>query len=270
MIHSSKMTDSQFIEFVRIHSVSGACGSHGAENAAAAQQSQFTNSMISEGQQVFGQDSSVFNTLVGNYSPIVKAGPSQAGYSAAESNALNAAAIQNVAAGYRNVAGATKAGLAGMGGGNTLTTSGAGLNANVAVGEAAANAQAGALNKIQQENWAQGHQNWLQASQGLRQTPDTFNNMSGFNASAQEGLKQNMANAQAKDAASNWWVKPLESGAMFAGNMMAPGLSSAFSSAIGQGGGGLDISGSGIATAAQQAGTAQPEELPFSMPNQLS
>ena len=225
MIHSSKMTDSQFIEFVRIHSVSGACGSHGAENAAAAQQSQFTNSMIAEGTQVFGQDSSVFNTLVGNYSPIVKAGPSQAGYSAAESNALNAAAIQNVAAGYRNVAGATKAGLAGMGGGNTLTTSGAGLNANVAVGEAAANAQAGALNKIQQENWAQGHQNWLQASQGLQNAPNVMNNMTGFNQSAQTGLQQNMANAQAKDAASNWWTKPLTGLVGGAAGMVTGGLS---------------------------------------------
>ena len=242
MIHSSKMTDSQFIEFVRIHSVSGACGSHGAENAAAAQQSQFTNSMISEGQQVFGQDSSVFNTLVGNYSPIVKAGPSQAGYSAAESNALNAAAIQNVAAGYRNVAGATKAGLAGMGGGNTLTTSGAGLNANVAVGEAAANAQAGALNKIQQENWAQGHQNWLQASQGLQMAPSVMNNSALFSERIQSGLNTEMQNAQAQDARSNWWV-PAVTGEL--GNMgsnlqqsASDAMQQASSSSGGQGSGG--------------------------------
>ena len=145
------------------------CGTHGAEKAAAAQQTAFTSQMISEGSQVFGQDSSVFNQLVGAYSPIVKAGPSQEGFSAAESNALNAAAIQNTAAGYRNAAAATKSGVAGFGGGNTLSTSGVGLNANVAVGEAAANQQATQLNQIQQANWSQGHQNWLQATQGLAQ-----------------------------------------------------------------------------------------------------
>ena len=214
------------------------CGTHGAEKAAAAQQTAFTSQMISEGSQVFGQDSSVFNQLVGAYSPIVKAGPSQPGFSAAESNALNAAAIQNTAAGYRNAAAATKSGVAGFGGGNTLATSGVGLNANVAVGEAAANQQATQLNQIQQANWSQGHQNWLQATQGLAQAPGTFNNMEGFNKSAQAGLNANMANAQAQDAASNWWVKPLEAGAMFAGSVAAPGLSTAFSNALNGGGGG--------------------------------
>jgi hypothetical protein len=199
-------------------------GTHGAEQNVANQEAAYTNTMISEGAQIFGQDSSVFNQLVGAYSPIVKAGPSQPGFSAAESNALNAAAIQNTAAGYRNAAAATKSGVAGFGGGNTLSTSGVGLNANVAVGEAAANQQATELNKIQQANWSQGHQNWLQASQGLQATPGTFNNMEGFNKSAQAGLNANMANAQAQDAASNWWVKPVMGLAGDAASMVTGGL----------------------------------------------
>ena len=200
------------------------CGTHGAETAAAAQQTAFTSQMIGEGTSVFGQDSSVFNQLVGTYSPIVKAGPSQEGFSAAESNALNAAAIQNTAAGYRNAAAATKSGVAGFGGGNTLATSGVGLNANVAVGEAAANQQATELNKIQQANWSQGNQNWLQATQGLAQAPGVMNNAAMFSERIQSGLDTEMDNAQAQDARSNWWV-PMATGAI--GNVANTGLSMA-------------------------------------------
>ena len=214
------------------------CGTHGAEKAAAQQQTDFTNQMISEGTQVFGQDNAVFNQLVGTYSPIVKAGPSQEGFSAAQDNAQKAAIIQNAATGYRNAAAATKSGVAGFGGGNTVMTSGTGLNANVGIANEWAGKQATALNQETQANWSQGHQNWLQASQGLQATPGTFNNMEGFNKSAQAGLNANMANAQAQDAASNWWVKPLEAGAMFAANVAAPGLSTAFSNALNGGGGG--------------------------------
>ena len=223
-IYTSRMTDQQFADFVTKHPVSGACGTHGAENAAAAQQTAFTSQMISEGTAVFGQDSSVFNQLVGAYSPIVKSGPSQEGYSAAEDNAQKAAIIQNAATGYRNAAAATKSGVAGFGGGNTVMTSGTGLNANVGIANEWAGKQATALNQETQANWSQGHQNWLQASQGLQATPGTFNNMSGFNQSAQAGLNANMANAQAQDAASNWWVKPVMGLAGGAASMLTGGL----------------------------------------------
>ena len=214
MIHSSKLTDQQFADFLQTHPVSGGCGTHGAEDAAAQQQSQFTNQMISEGTQVFGQDSSVFNQLVGAYSPIVKAGPSQRGFSAAEDNALKAQIVQSTAVGYRNAAAAAKSGVAGFGGGNTLTTSGVGLNANVGVAEHAAATQAGELNKETQANWATGRENWLNASKGLEGAGQVFSNVQGFNQSAQSGLQQNMANAQAQDAVSNWWAKDLTGAVM--------------------------------------------------------
>ena len=190
------------------------CGTHGAENAAAAQQTAFTSQMISEGAAVFGQDSSVFNQLVGTYSPIVKAGPSQEGYSAAEDNAQKAAIIQNAATGYRNAAAATKSGVAGFGGGNTVMTSGTGLTANVGIANEWAGKQATELNKETQANWAQGHQNWMEAGRGLQAAPSVLTGATGFNAQAQEGLKQNMANAQAQDASSNWWAKDLTGAVM--------------------------------------------------------
>ncbi len=230
-------------------------GTHGAEQNVANQEAAYTNTMISEGAQIFGQDSSVFNQLVGAYSPIVKAGPSQEGFSAAESNALNAAAIQNTAAGYRNAAAATKSGVAGFGGGNTLSTSGVGLNANVAVGEAAANQQATQLNQIQQANWSQGHQNWLQATQGLAQAPGVMNNAAMFSNQIQSGLATEMDNAQAQDARSNWWV-PMATGEL--GNVANQGLgmaSDAMQQASGSTGGPGSSGGGGLGALAGLVGS---------------
>ena len=209
------------------------CGTQKATNAASAQQSSFTNNVIAQGQQVFGNDSTVFNDMISAYSNILAAGPSQQGFGAGEQNALNSAELSNVASQYKNVAGATKENQAAFGGGNTVTTSGQTQNTNTGIAEAAANSAATGLNQIQQANWAQGNANWKAAGAGMQAAPGVFNNMTGFNNSAQTGLNANMANAQAADAASNWWVKPVM-GAVGAGlNMVAPGLGS------GMGGGGL-------------------------------
>jgi hypothetical protein len=226
-INTRKMSDDEFLQFLQTHPVSGSCGTRGAENQAAAAQNSFTSQMISEGTQVFGQDNAVFNQLVGNYTPILRAGPSQAGYSAAEDNALKAQIVQSTAVGARNVAAAAKAGVAGVGGGNTVMTSGTGLNLNAGIAENAMATQAGELNKEQIANWSQGHQNWLEAGRGLQAAPSVLSGASSFNSQAQQGLQQNMANAQAQDAASNWWAKDLTGAVM--------GGVSAFTGGIGGG-----------------------------------
>src|ERR1035438_10246116 len=87
---TSKMTDQQFFDFVTKHPVSGGCGTHGAEDAAAAQQTSFTNSMMSQATTIFGADSGVFNAMKDAYSTLLAAGPSQQGFSAAQQNSMNA------------------------------------------------------------------------------------------------------------------------------------------------------------------------------------
>src|ERR1035438_9009567 len=79
------------------------CGTHGAENAAAAQQSNFTSTMLSQAGQVFGADSSVFNTMKNSYNSTVNAGPSQQGFSAAQQSAMNAQAITTGATETRGI-----------------------------------------------------------------------------------------------------------------------------------------------------------------------
>ncbi len=242
MYSTSKMTDQQFLDFVTKHPVSGGCGTHGAENAAAAQQTSFTNSMISQAQTVFGADSGVFNSMKNAYSQLLAAGPNQQGFGAAELGARNAAAITNAANQTRFAMASVAGRQAGAGGGNAPNASGIGSGERAAVANAGADLAARSLNQIQQEDYAQGNKNWQIAGEGLSKAPSVFGNMEGFNKSAQLGLDRNMANATAADAASNWWVKPVTGLAAAGLNFVAPGLGTAVATG-GQGGGGSQGAG---------------------------
>jgi hypothetical protein len=227
MYATSKMTDQEFLEFVSVHSVSGGCGTHGAEAAAAAQQSAFTSSLLSQAGQVFGADNGVFNTMKNAYSSIVNAGPSQFGFSAAQTSSMNAAAITQGANQTRGIEAMLGGKQAGAGGGNAPNDSGIGINAKASVAEQVAGQTSSTLNEIQQAGWAQGNKNWQVAGEGLEKAPSVFGNMGSLDSAAQGGLNANMANAQAADAASNWWVKPVEGAVM--------GGISAFTGGIGGG-----------------------------------
>jgi hypothetical protein len=241
MFYTSKMSDQEFLDFVRLHTVSGSCGTHGAEKAAAAQQDSFTKSMLSQASTVFGADNGVFNTMKNAYSALLAAGPSQQGFSAAQQSAMNASAITNGANQTRFATASLGRQQAGAGGGNAPNTSGIGAGARAQVAEAGAASTASELNKIQQENYAQGNINWRTAGEELGKAPGVFNNLEGVDRSAQTGLDKNMSNAQAADAASNWWVKPV-TGLVAGGlNMIAPGVGTAMAT----GGAGSKSSGGG-------------------------
>jgi hypothetical protein len=203
------------------------CGTHGAEKSAAASQTSFTNSMLSQASSVFGADSGVFNTMKNAYSQLLAAGPSQQGFSAAQQSAMNASAITNGANQTRFAEARLGGQQAGAGGGNAPNASGIGAGARAQVAEAGAANTANALNEIQQKNYEQGNINWKTAGEGLSKAPGVFSNLEGVDKAAQTGLDKNMANAQAADAASNWWVKPVEGAVM--------GGISAFTGGIGGG-----------------------------------
>jgi len=224
---TSNMTDQQFLDFVTKHPVSGGCGTHGAEDAAAANQTAFTNSMLSQASSVFGADNGVFNSMKNAYSQLLAAGPSQQGFSAQQQSAMNASAITNGANQTRFAMASVAGKQAGAGGGNVPNASGIGAGERAQVAEAGAANTANALNEIQQKNYAQGNINFNEAGAALSKAPSVFGNMPGMNDAAQKGVSANMANAQAADAASNWWVKPVEGAVM--------GGISAFTGGIGTG-----------------------------------
>jgi hypothetical protein len=185
-------------------------GTHSAETAVANQEQAYTSTMMQEGAQIFGQDSSVFNSLVGNYMPIANAGPSQLGFSGGQYNAMTAANVQNYGAAYRNAAAALgtsqAAGGAGRFGAEIPVVSGTNIGKNAMLASGFAQGTASGQNQILAQDYAQGNTNWKQAMQGLQAAPSVMNNSAMFSGQIQSGLATEMNNAQAQDARANWWV----------------------------------------------------------------
>lgn len=188
------------------------CGTSSQTDKAAADQSNWTASMKAEANQVFGADTRVMTDLINTAEGIWKAGPSQQGWSAAQSNAVNSQIVNNAAVSNRNIRSSVgnsisaiggRYGTAGVGGSGALAATEAGIAESVEA------TKSGQLTAATIQNYEQGNQNWKVAGDTLKAAPGVFNNMDSFNKNAQTGLDQNMANAQAADAASNWWVKPV-------------------------------------------------------------
>lgn len=242
IIRLSSMTNEEAEAFILAHPVSGGCGTYGAEKAAAADQANFTQYLMSQAKSVFGNDSAVFNTMFDNFSKILNAGPSQNGFSADLTSRMNARIIAQGANATRGIVASLGDKAATAGGGNVPVSGGAGINNKAAVEEQIAAQTANELTNVDIASAQAGQKNWETAAGGLSKAPGEFDNLSGLNAGVNTGLKQNMENAQAADAASNWWVKDATAVAGAGLNMLAPGLGNGLTGQKGGGGGGNFIS----------------------------
>ena len=259
----SQMTDQEVVDFIMSNPVSGGCGTQSATKAAAAQQTAFNATLLSQGAQVFGADNSVFNDLMSSYKTTVAAGPSQQGWGAAETNAVNSQIINNAAVANRNIAASVGNNTSAIGGGNvgggTAAGSTSALEASVA--ESVEGQKSAALNQATQQNYQQGVQNYQFAATGMEKAPSVYTNMPGMNQTTQSGLNQGMANAQAADAASNWWVKPvmgLAGDAISIGTGLATGGASAAFGSL-----------TPTQISASMGGPAQVPTTTSSLPNQI-
>lgn len=122
---------------------------------------------MNENQTQFGQQQDILKSLTSVYEPILQAGPSQQGFSAAESTAMNTQAMDGSADAYQHADQALNNQYAAEGGGSEYIPSGAQTQMNEGVATAAAGELAGAQNQITQENYAQGNQNFNNAASVL-------------------------------------------------------------------------------------------------------
>jgi hypothetical protein len=212
------------------------CGPSSGQKAAATQQSNFTNLMQSQASTVFGADNQLFNSLFSAYNNIVNQGPNQQGFSQAELNSMNSQAITNNANQYRNVAGAVKAGQAGYGGGNNVSTAGSTIGANQSVAEAAAANTANQLAGITQANYATGRQNFFQAagSEG-NLANQAYGNVGNVAGATQGALNANSQAQTQLNNENNWWVQPVMGLANAGLSMATGGLSTVAQNALGGG-----------------------------------
>lgn len=174
-------TESESFDYVG--PVSLLCGATSAQNNLANEQSSFFSNAIQQSQQIFGKDSTIFNSLMKTFAPTVAAGPSQEGFSAAEKSNLQSQAITETGQAYKNAKAAVGNAEAAQGGGMSVLPGGARVGADINLATSAANQTANELGQINQADYDQGHKNYDEAVSGMMNAGNVFNS----STSAEEG-----------------------------------------------------------------------------------
>jgi len=176
--------------------IAQACGATQGQKDVAASSTTFMNQAQQQAGTVFGASSQVFNGLMKTFAPIVAAGPSQRGFSAAEAANLKSQAITQTGQSYKNAKQALGENLAAAGGGNTALPSGVAANAALQLANAGASQTASELGQINEADYATGRQNYLSAVQGELSAPGVYNASStstgtAVNAGSEAATAQN-------------------------------------------------------------------------------
>jgi hypothetical protein len=171
-----------------------------------AQGESLTRQLQSYAASQFADQKGILDSLNKSFSPIVAAGPSQQGFSAAERAALNTSAINNAGAAARNARQA--AGNFSAGQNNTSgLQSGVQKQINASVDSAAANQLATTQNQITQADYATGRQNYFNATAGENAlaghyTPGEFSGQAQSGITSDFGMNKEInAENNAKQAA---------------------------------------------------------------------
>jgi hypothetical protein len=151
------------------------CGASAAQNQILGQQTGFASQVANQAGTIFGNASSAFNALQASLLPTISKGPNQMAFSQGELAARNAGVISTGGQAAANAKSAIGNANAAQGGGNTSLTSGAtsaeGANA---VSDIAANT-ATELNKVQQEGYVAGQNEYNEAIKGEEGATNVFN-----------------------------------------------------------------------------------------------
>lgn len=115
----------------------------------------------------YANQQAIYKPMAAQFQSIFDMGPSQEGFSAEETNNLDAGAIESTATNYGNAATAINENLAALGGGNAPITVGAQEQMKANVATSAAGELSKEQRQIKQANYNQGYQDWLQSAQGL-------------------------------------------------------------------------------------------------------
>lgn len=161
--------------------------------------------MTDEAKTVFTTAKSNVDKILGSVNGIIDAGASHMGFGQAEINAKNAAAVDAGAAEARNLKAAAGSAVASIGGGNTVMPSGTTTQILTDANVRAAEDTASALNKVQQEGYERGNQDYWKAIDTAERAPSTLDVASGFNKVALSGEREAATSQQAIDNANNWW-----------------------------------------------------------------
>lgn len=153
------------------------------QSSLADSQTAFYNTMTADYSQQFANQNAILSTLSSALNPIIAAGPNQYGYSDAETNVLNAQALQGTGLEYAKASEALGATQASLGGGNTLLPSGVASQQKQQLASAAANQASSELLGIKQAGYQQGY-NTYEAALGQLGGVAGMYNPTGYSGAA--------------------------------------------------------------------------------------
>ena len=203
------------------------CGPSSALKSLAASATSFAGQVQQQATQVFGSASAVFNNLIGSVQSVVKGGPGQAGWGAAETNAVNSQILNNAAVSARNEKSAVGNAVAAIGGGNTVNPSGLETAVNLQTAQSVENAKSQQEEQATVANYQQGNQNYNAAVTEEMQLPKVFDASSAADKAATDASAAATADQTAISAANNWWQPILGSAIGVGGDIATGGLSGA-------------------------------------------
>jgi hypothetical protein len=181
------------------------CGASAAQLQLQGQQMGFATQVANQAGTIFGKDSSVFNALTGSLLPTIAKGPNAPGFSAGELAARNAGVITTGAQAAANSRSALGNAAASQGGGNTGLTAGAtsvneaNTTADIAQGTASE------LNKVQEQNYEVGRQEYNEAIKGAEGAGEVFNSATSAAGAADSAFKGAATTANEITAENQSW-----------------------------------------------------------------
>ena len=195
------------------------CGASGTLKSLAASATSFAGQVQQQATQIFGSASTVFNNLMGTIQSVVKGGPGQAGWGAAENNAVNSQILNNAAVSARNEKSAVGNDVAAIGGGNTVNPSGLETAVNLQTAQSVENAKSQQEEQATVANYQQGNQNYNEAVGQEMQLPKVFDASAAVDNAATNANTAATTAQTAVSSANNWW-QPLLGAAIGAGGSM--------------------------------------------------
>ena len=182
-------------------------GASAGQDALATSQTNFYNTLSSDYNTQFANQSSILSSLNNSLSPIVAAGPNQFGFSGGEVANLNSQAIQGTGQQYANASKTLGAQQAAQGGGNSYLPTGAQGAHQAGLASASASQASNELLGIQQAGYQQGYNQYQSAIGQLGSVASQYN-PTGYagqatSAGSAAASEQNLI-TQENNAASPW------------------------------------------------------------------
>jgi hypothetical protein len=212
------------------------CGPSRQEKAIAGQQSNLAIMLSDHFNERFGMQSEVLKNLNDILTPIAEAGPDQQGFGKNELAALGTQAHEGVGRNYEKATRALQNTIAARGGGNVYLPTGARAALQGTLASSAASEMSQEELGITRANYAQGRQNWQQATSGLHALAGQYD-PTAFSGQAQSGFSSafSMADEIAKQQS--------QKEAAIAGGISSLAMGGASFGAGALGGGGFDFAG---------------------------